>query len=85
MEGETVCNCRRVANSRHGYRCRCTSWSHQLNREHSIEIGIFAIKGYVFVEVIYRRANNIKLLNEMMMVECSVTTRDMICHNVEEV
>jgi|HubBroStandDraft_1064217.scaffolds.fasta_scaffold108371_1 hypothetical protein len=29
----------------------------------------FGDKGYVFVEVIYRRANNIKLLNEMMMVE----------------
>ena len=29
----------------------------------------FGDKGYIFVEVIYRRANNIKLLNEMMMVE----------------
>ena len=48
----------------------------------------FGDKGYVFVEVIYRRANNIKLLNEVTMVksfECSVITRNMICHNVEEV
>jgi len=47
----------------------------------------FGDKGYVFIEVIYRRTNNIKFLNEMMMVksfECFVITRNMICHNVED-
>ena len=29
---------------RHGYRCRCSSWSHQLSSEQSIEIGVLAIK-----------------------------------------
>ena len=29
---------------RHGYRCRCSSWSHQLSGEQSIEIGVLAIK-----------------------------------------
>jgi hypothetical protein len=49
----------------------------------------FGGKGYVCVEVIHRRANNIKLSNEMMNLmmvksfERSVTTRNMVCHNVD--